>query len=527
MESALPSYTDYTSLLQLFKVHAARYKDNVLVHYQLPNSTEFKSLTYGQVDNISSYLASLWGPTISADTECIALLSDDPAQSILAFFTVLKLGRIFFPLSTYRSKATVVHLLQKSNAGYLIASTTHRIKALECAATLYDVSRFDIHIWDDFDIDQLIIATMTKAETSCKNGGDVNQSRDDAHNIRLEKDISDSSVPVTWLQSSGTTSEFPKAVLHTTRSIMYVVLEVFVKSIQEACPDLAMDSTDVILVTEKLFHGPAMITLVRSILYGASIVMFSNEIPTPREILDAADTYGATVMDMVPIFLMQLAQYLEQHAPADRYLAVLQRFKYCICTGAPLSRPIGDFLRAKGLNVQNGYGMTETGALCISDVSKNNDYWYSINVTKDMMRYVSLEPIIKDMHQSSGEKVHPTAMEMEICKEDVIQHCIIICEDNAWTAVLIELNENKASQFSAHEMASKANKYAPPHGIIFVPNMVCILPFDRKLPKTPKGTVKRKAVAATFAQEIEQMYKNLSFNTYLDVALSYYEAHMA
>ena len=58
----------------------------------------------------------------------------------------------------------------------------------------------------------------------------------------------------------------------------------------------------------------------------------------------------------------------------------------------------------------------------------------------------------------------------------------------------------------------RANKLLPERSAVQIPNMVYILPFNKQLPLTVKGTVNRKRAMDEFHQEIEQMYTNVISN---------------
>ncbi|KAI9496239.1 hypothetical protein BDB00DRAFT_893523 [Zychaea mexicana] len=525
----LPSYTDFDSVIELFELQALRFKDNVLLHYQLVNSMEFRALTYGQVNEITTYLANSWKSMLHDKTQCIATLSDDPAQCMLAFFTALKLNVSYFPVSTHCSEAAISHLLKETNTGFLIATPTNGAKARKCAAAVYDL-KIGVKIWDGFDVDQLV-ATATAVSTPPADEYDYSREK------RRRVMSRDPTATVTWLHSSGTTSAFPKPIPHSTRSYMYVVIEIILSSIQNNSPDLAMDSTDVMLITEKMFHAPAVYL------------------------------FGATVLISSAIELEQLAEYLQQ--TSFDYRVTLERFKFTLCHGAPLRQPIGNLMRSQGLNIQNAYGMTEVGCLSLSDVSRSNDKnWHSIKPTSASMRYMSFEPFNNDMYQlvvhsncpslpsvaanlpngdfttkdlfiedqpgsgtwtfvgrtddlllmSTGEKVNPLPLEKEICKEAIIRKCIVVGENRPSTAVLVELKVSEALSYSpvkiistVYEAVHRANKHAPFHGTVAVPDMVYILPLNKQLPTTPKGSVSRKKVITDFEQEIQLILYDSNF----------------
>ncbi|KAI9495943.1 hypothetical protein BDB00DRAFT_927014 [Zychaea mexicana] len=553
MVQELPNYNDFDTLLQAFKANAARFKNNTLLYYQLQKSPELEKLTYGQVDKISTHLANTWRPIVPAGTQCIALLSEDTTQAVLAFFAVLKLGFIYFPLSTHNTEAANVHMIKKTNTSYMVASETYRKDAMGCAAALTD-SNFRVKIWDDFDIDQLIASSEAFVSTP--------QDEDSTSRQREGTVTADPDAIITWLHSSGTTSALPKLISGSTRSHLFSVLEIVLKPIQKVCPYLAVGPSDVILITDKFFHAPSIFTLIMSVLTGASILLLNCENPIPLDNLAAADASGATVLITTPAFLDRLAKYLKHCTNDERHAATLQRFKFSLTTGSPLRKAVGDYLHSKGLNVRNAYGMTEVGCVSLSNF-EDNDRWANIEPSNALLRYTTFEPYEKDLHQlilhssypalrgandrptgdlvtgdlfvkdstrpgnwmfagrkddliftGFGEKLNVVPMEEEVCNEDIIRSCIIVGEDRPCTTALVELNMDEDPHCSSAEMTSRvytavnrANKHAPFHGLVAVPDMVYILPPNKQLPTTVKGSVKRQKAIEIFNQELDEMYR--------------------
>ncbi|KAI7861090.1 hypothetical protein BDC45DRAFT_600824 [Circinella umbellata] len=588
----LPNYTDYDSLLQVFKIHVVRYSDNVFVRYQKKSSNNASSpfevtmLTYDQVDKITTYLANEWKfllPLTIADsnvkrTHCVAVLIENNLHSIIAFFTLLKLGWIFFPLSPYNSEEANIHLLQEANTDLFITSETYRQKAFDCCATMEKCHQkvIKLKVWREFNVDQLvaIIKTFSNSPLKHKTLNEENDERrtgqsqeEKRHSMQNDttKSLTDT---FAIFHSSGTTS-LPKAISQSTRVFLYRMLEIFIKSIQQYTKsNVALDSNDVIVSPTDFFRIPALEMLIASMLVGSSIFIFNSETLKAENILTVAKMYEATIMASSPIIYEQLAEYLTTQPISEETTTTLQKFKFAFCGGAPLQKQIGDFLRSKGLNVQNYYGMTEAGVLSTSNVSNNevnDDQWHCIHPIKELLDYVMFEPFKDnvDMYQLvihsnypslskgsgnrpngdhatkdlfieispgsniwkftgrtddmllmiHGEMTDPTPIRNEICNEEIIENCLVIGENYEHISVVIELNANKALQYSPINMISKvydavtrANAHAPPHGNIAVPDMVYILPLNKKLPITPKGTLIRKKAMEIYCQEIKQLY---------------------
>ena len=101
---------------------------------------------------------------------------------------------------------------------------------------------------------------------------------------------------------------------------------------------------------------------------GSSMLVFGHCNIKSSDLLFVAEIYKATFVISSPVALERLSEYLKKqdennspisaknaHQQEKPVLQTLQQMKYCLSYGAPLRRPIGDFLRSKGLNIQNQY----------------------------------------------------------------------------------------------------------------------------------------------------------------------------
>jgi hypothetical protein len=114
----------------------------------------------------------------------------------------------------------------------------------------------------------------------------------------------------------------------------------------------------------------------------------------------------------------------------------------------------------------------------------------------------------------NGEKTNPVPMEAIIRQNPVVKQVVILGQRRQCTAALIEIDLKHALKFnpeqiiaSVREAVEKANVSCPSHSVI-LPQMIWILPFDKALPSTDKGTVMRKKAAAEYADIVEKLYKD-------------------
>ncbi|KAI7858726.1 hypothetical protein BDC45DRAFT_564848 [Circinella umbellata] len=593
------NYHDYESLLHVFETAVDNHHDKLFIRYQVPNSeSEFKTLTYGQADKIATQLANHWRTKIvksGADPQqqkqsTVTIISEKSIHFIITFLTVIKLEMAFFSFSTNETEAVAAHFIEGTNTAYVIASKKHYEKVQKCIDGIPSVSN-NIQLWNELDIDEYLINTTVVSNnynppmdgSLCGNptNNDNNICSSSGRRQREKYELGPKDTAF-YMHTSGSTS-LPKIIPRDARSVLYAVKETLMGSIEQAdCPDLIMKSGDVLILPTARFPGPTQIFLIVTWLMGSSILIFNHCNVKSSTLLVIAEKYKATLMISTPIALENLAEHLKKqdknnsptfgesiYQQEETMLKTLQRMKFCLSYGAPLRKSVGDFLRSKGLNVQNQYGTTETSILALSNVSKdNNKYWYSICPTSEFMRHATFEPFdnqeniyqlilnetfpslapglsnqpdgkytTKDLffkepekqhdnwtfvgriddsiNLSNGKKVFPTPMEKEICNEDIVKSCIIIGDNRETAGVLVELHLDKSIECSPVEITSKvyravyqANKNTAYSTRIMVPDMVYILPSGKQLPTTRKKAVMRKKAINMFRHEIEQLYSD-------------------
>ncbi|KAI9251796.1 hypothetical protein BDA99DRAFT_426796, partial [Phascolomyces articulosus] len=512
----------------------------------------FETLTFNEIDIISTTLAKEWAPELT-HVSCVAYLLDNPVLSLLTILALLKLQRVVFPISTRNSASAIKHLLANTQTGYLVTSEKYHVMAQTCCQSIQEVENNDSTIksstYDHVDDCSIFHYQRQEKTTTMKR-----QQHEET---------------ILIIHTSGTTS-FPKPIYHTNRLLLFTVLDLLGSHFRNASLPLSMK--DVVMLTFPLFHGHGIMSLFMILSMGATAVMFYRLPPLPRDTLYVIERLGVTAITVPPIQLEELATYVKNQEKNENE----QQVRYCTYSGAPLNLAVGDYLHSKGLNVRNGYGSSETGFVGGPDLSRDNKQWYHMKtLTSPTSPYIYWEPInksgespIKKNDSSSvyqltftanypalgknvinrldggyatgdlfvqdpphsgiwrhvgrvddtlvmknGEKTNPIPMENEINQLDIVKNCMVIGENRECTAVLIELDTNQINKFSPTEIVSKvydgvkqANKMAPSHSTLMIPHMVYILPLDKKLVTTFKGTLTRQKTIDFFQKEIDQMY---------------------
>ncbi|KAI8146560.1 hypothetical protein BJV82DRAFT_599005 [Fennellomyces sp. T-0311] len=536
-------YANYNSFVELFEAQAARYHDRIFIRYQpLEEELEFKPITFSQFDRIGNYLAREWAPLIG-DAECVGFLGDEPVQTLMAMLAVFKLRRIFFSISTRIPPAAITDLLIKTNTQYVIASE-------ECSqvaqGTAKDLPTVQVKTWESFDVDQLI-----DLSENCSAGINTDDPKD-----ALEETI-------LVLHSSGSTGP-PKPMYQSNQWLMQLI-PILMVQIKHTCPELSLDADDIILSTVPMFHGSGVMMHWMVLLFGAHTLAFRRLPVSAQDILSATEKYCATIVLASPVPLKILAEYIQDEGISETTAEALRRVKFCMCGGEQLVREAGDFLHSKGLNVRSVYGITEANFLGMSNIAKDNKYWYSLEPIKMISSYYNWEPfddgvyhltirsdcpglyhnitirpdgyyetldLLREEPPNSGyyrhlgrisdtflmrdgKRAYPTLMENEIRNASIVKQCTVIGENRERTATLIELNEKRSAKYTPEEIIAQvyeavrvANKEVLEHSAITVPELVYILPLGKTLPTIPKGPVSRKDALREFKEEISKLYSD-------------------
>ncbi|KAI8140030.1 hypothetical protein BJV82DRAFT_716146 [Fennellomyces sp. T-0311] len=527
-------YNDYYSFINLFEERAKSNADSLFIRYQLPNSQEYKTLTYAETDRIASNLASDWAPFLE-NVDSMALLADHSIYYLVSMLAIFKHQTVMMALSPRNSAAANIDLLTKTESRYLVASEKYERMARECASQV--PGGCGVHVVPSLDLERLARKTpIFKRRPS---------TTEDIEKIAL------------IIHSSGSTS-FPKPIHLSNRYLFWLTQAL---SLQIQYDKKFLNSSDVMLSTFPLYHVFGIFTLFSPMIFGASSLIMSQMPPSSKDIIHAHDTYDVTMMAMAPVLLGHIADHIEE-TECD----TLRHLKFVLYGGAPLRKQTGDFLQAKGINVRSVYGTTEINAMAISNIMDEHKEWDALKIAMPLEPYYFFEPYIeekgiyhlvlkanypamatgvgnlpngdyatKDLFKETppnsgywsylgrkddtlvmenGEKTNPVPMEEEIAGIKVVKCCTVIGESRPCTAVLVQLEMKEAIKCRPEEMIDQvhravksANKVAPSFSRI-LPQMVYILPLNQELPTTGKGNVVRKKAIMQYEKEIDQLYED-------------------
>ncbi|EPB93060.1 hypothetical protein HMPREF1544_00134 [Mucor circinelloides 1006PhL] len=531
------AFTNYMN--QQTKMHS----DKVFARYY--SKGEYKTLTYADVDRLAINLACKWAKDAQG-TEVVSFISDHSINYMIVMLAVMKLRITMLAISPRNSEAADVNLLEKTQSKLLIANVRYESIA---KAAVSQVSGVKLIVISPLDIEALAKEPLNPNYQQI-----------------LNFDFSDEDIlkPALIIHSSGSTA-FPKPIYLSNR-YLFNVMSCFELLVNAKDHLESLTDKDVCLPSVPLFHIFGFFVHFSVTAFGGSCVFLEKLPPSQTEITKALVANNVTIMAAPPLILEQMIPYLEE----TKDLTAVQRLKYVIFGGAPLKHESGEWFHAHGVNVRDMYGTTEIGAIMTSDLDRNSKNWGSLRLfhrDSQGQPYGTFEvndqsePNIKHlyMHADSptlanhvanradggydtqdlfienpnfpgyytylgrrddtlimenGEKTNPVPMEATIRQSPMVQQVAVIGQGRQCTAALIQLNRDYAERFgpeeiiaTVHAAVKEANLECPGHSKI-LPQMVKILPFNKVLPSTDKGTVMRKKAESTYQDVVEKLYKD-------------------
>ena len=276
---------------------------------------------------------------------------------------------------------------------------------------------------------------------------------------------------------------------------------------------------------------------------------------------------GTTIVEILelakPRSLMTVPSVLEDIAFLDQGVGTkaLRALRFVAFGGGPLKLSIGEKLAASGVVLLNFYGTTETGALSpiFAPVPDSNyDYRY-FRLRKDLNSQVvpvKSSPGAEAQYKlvahpfgwdapfevqdqlicnpnnpdtefntigrnddlivlATGEKVVPNVLEVLLSESEYCKVAIAFGQNQFELGILIEPKEEIDSQH--HDSFKEkiwptvqyANERMDAHARISSRKAIVIVPKDKSIPRTDKGSVMRKEVYKTFEEEISGAYRDL------------------
>ena len=285
-------------------------------------------LTYSELDERSTALAARLQAAGYGVGDRIASLTGNSADHVVLFFACAKAGLVLVPLSWRLTTSELTAQLQHADVALLLTEEEFHHNAVEAVTNL----------------------TTPPPVTSLGTGGVEHGAPTRAWGPSPNNELHDE-LPLLMLFTSGT-SAGPKAALLTHSNCFWTSLA--------ASRTLPIGRDDVVLSVLPQFHvGGWTIQAVLAWWVGATVVLERSFHPG-RVLRLIADKQVTTVMGVPSQYLL-----LAQHP--DFTDADLTSLRYAVVGGAPMPRALLRSWHARGVDLAQGYGLTEASpnVLCL------------------------------------------------------------------------------------------------------------------------------------------------------------------
>ncbi|KAI8077662.1 hypothetical protein BDF21DRAFT_421614 [Thamnidium elegans] len=535
----------YYCLINLFQIQANKFRDNIYFRYEVPSmkgELEVKTLTYGQVDLITTNLACELYTKLGKEP-IVSVLEDHSVYYPILLYALYKLRVPVQMISIRNTPTTVCSLLNEAGSQCLVYGSSY----LQVKET---ISKEIVGV-RCFPVPKLNLEELSNSPLNSKWDQILNQNF-------TEEDIEKT---VAIIHSSGTTNT-PKIVVWSNKFMIYFIQSLPNTFYKRKKFDFMEDENDILFGITPSFHMFGSYTNHQCILSGSSIYFCKSFPPTAKHTIDVIKRENITRLNTPPYFINQIMHYIQETGDVHPF----QKLKYIVTGGATTPKSIDDFYLENKINVLNMLGMSECFNLFISEVSQkridSNTYFYM----EDGDKHSYLEHFDGDKYQIiikkgspfratgvanrengdyatndlvthsktvingyyyagrtddtlaliTGEKINPSTMEDVIRSSPIVSNCTIIGEGQKCTATLIELNFEAIKDYcpdtvmeKVNEIVRKANEISPSRSAIILPEMIIVIPFSKHLIASDKGTVSRNRSITYFQKEVNAMYAKL------------------
>ena len=374
------------TLVDIFRNLAETPKPDLLLHKQggkwIPVSTaEF-------MDRVKSVSCALEGLGVQQGGR-VALLSENRPEWSIVDFACQCYGAVLVPIFTTMVAEQVAYLMKDSGTTVAFVSTSEQAAKILAAKEVSPEVRQALKHVIVFDASSLAGTTpyagvLETGRAAYAADPSAFEKRADA---RVPTDLA------TLIYTSGTTGE-PKGAMLTQGN--------FVSNVVSACSIVPFDSTAVVLsflplahvfertIEYAYYYRSATIAYAESIdklrdnlsevnphlfgavprvyekVYGRVQENLSKSSPGKRKLFAKAIEAGKKVTELrakkkTPGFGLALEHFIYERLVYRKVRAALgSRFRFAISGGAPLAKELAEFFWAVGIEVYEGYGLTET-----------------------------------------------------------------------------------------------------------------------------------------------------------------------
>jgi long-chain acyl-CoA synthetase len=382
----------------LTEVHAKTAKNHIIMRkvegkYKGISYQEFKEQTV----NFANGLASLG----IRQGDKVAIISENRPEWVFSDMAILGLGAIDVPIYPSLTAASVEFILNNSESKAIIVSNKFQLNKISKVAPKCKYLKFIIVLNEkDFTADNKLLHSFKEVqETGIIFGANhPNFFHNSIDNLKGDDNC-------TIIYTSGTTGE-PKGVLLTHKNIL--------SNVNSALETFPIDANDVFLSFLPLCHiFERMAGYYTAFSSGGTIYYAESIEAVAQNMIEARPTIITTVPRLFERIYSKIIRNVESQSPSKQKifyravevgreyakakktgsLTIGQSIKYkladklvfqklrektggklrfFISGGAPLARDLGEFFEAVGLQIVEGYGLTESSPVIAAN--KIDDY---------------------------------------------------------------------------------------------------------------------------------------------------------
>ncbi len=334
---------------------------------------EWKNWTYGEVSAKVKHISNYLIDEGIKEGDRIAILSESRPEWIVAFFASVRSAAVVVPLDIKLTPTELAAILADAQPSFIFVSAAFRETAERLTRTVPSIRSTIL-----LDCDAAG-STFSYINEIC---------------ARTDHEVRDRAADETALivYTSGTTGK-PKGVMITFGNLLY----------QCNCFEQIMrvNSKDVFLSILPLNHLFELSVGLFGVLFSGAKICYANTL-YPNELVQIMLEKKVTRMVTVPLFLKMLKASIEKqirnagprrerafriafHIAARIRSQAVRRFLFraihkqlggklrqFLCGGAPLDVEVGRFFECLGIQVHQGYGLTETSPVVAVNTPADN-----------------------------------------------------------------------------------------------------------------------------------------------------------
>ncbi|KAI1408863.1 L-aminoadipate-semialdehyde dehydrogenase [Hypoxylon sp. FL1857] len=451
------------------------------------------------------------------ESEVVALLGPSNLDYIITMLALMRLGgfSVLF-LSTRLQTEAYVNLLRETRCRFVIRTPTSYAATASRISEEYEIAQFDL-------VEYSVYSKVDTASTRYQRPVIENEAQKIAFIVH----------------SSGSTG-LPKPIYQNHRSCL---------------TNYSVGSGMRAFVTLPLYHNHGLSTFFRGITSSVTTAFFDASLPmTHDNLVNALEQFRPESFHCVPYSLKLLSE-------SEHGIDLLRQCNLVLFGGSSCPDDLGDRLVNAGVYLVGHYGATEMGQLMTSFRDREDKSWNYLRPFPKVAPYLRFEPIgeglyelivldglptkvcsnsddppnsfhTRDTFEShptmpnawayrgrlddrvtlvNGEKVLPIPFEHRLRQHELVEEALIFGVGKAFPGLLIFPSEkarhmSKADLLNALQpLIAAGNEAAEKFGQISM-EMVEVLPYGTKYPRTDKGTIIRAAAYRAFEEVIESVY---------------------